>query len=101
MSEDVEYYEDALSNHTMSKEVKDIQRKKLRTVTFTSEVFQTLVDDETTVYLSNPTSSLSTSGSVKEINATQSFNIRNDKIARQFESNITFNVSKFMLQILY
>ncbi|XP_043521090.1 uncharacterized protein LOC122534487 isoform X2 [Frieseomelitta varia] len=93
VSEDVEHYEDALSNHTMLKEVKDIQRKKLRTVTFTSEVFQTLVDDETTVYLSNP-SSLSTSGSVKEINATQSFNIRNDKIAQQFESNITFNIPR-------
>ncbi|KAK9299291.1 hypothetical protein QLX08_007647 [Tetragonisca angustula] len=93
VSEDVEHYEDALSNHTMLKEVKDIQRKKLRTVTFTSEVFQTLVDDETTVYLSNP-SSLSTSGSVKEINATQSFNIRNDKIAEQFESNITFNIPR-------
>lgn len=98
VSEDVEYYEDALSNHTMSKEVKDIQRKKLRTVTFTSEVFQTLVDDETTVYLSNPVS-LSTSGSVKGINTAQSFNIRNDKIAQQFESSITCNVSKFMLQI--
>ncbi|KAK1126603.1 hypothetical protein K0M31_004232 [Melipona bicolor] len=93
VSEDVENYEDALSNHTMLKEVKDIQRKKLRTVTFTSEVFQTLVDDETTVYLSNP-SSLSTSGSVKEINATQSSNIRNDKIAQQFKSNITFNIPR-------
>ncbi|KOX67874.1 Poly(ADP-ribose) glycohydrolase [Melipona quadrifasciata] len=91
--EDVENYEDALSNHTMLKEVKDIQRKKLRTVTFTSEVFQTLVDDETTVYLSNP-SSLSTSGSVKAINATQSSNIRNDKIAQQFKSNITFNIPR-------
>ncbi|XP_060818752.1 uncharacterized protein LOC132908621 isoform X2 [Bombus pascuorum] len=93
VSEDVEYYEDALSNHTMSKEVKDIQRKKLRTVTFTSEVFQTLVDDETTVYLSNPVS-LSTSGSVKGINTAQSFNIRNDKIAQQFESSITCNIPR-------
>lgn len=97
VSEGVEYHEDTLSNNTVSKEIKDIQRKKLRTVTFTSEVFQTLVDDETTVYLSNPVS-LNISGSgVKGINPTQSFNIRNDKIAQQFESHITFNVSKLML----
>lgn len=80
-SEDVEYYEDALSNRTMSKEVKDIQRKKLRTVTFTSELFQTLVDDETTVYLSNPVS-LSTSGPIK------------DNLTQEFESHATLNVSK-------
>ncbi|KZC05097.1 Poly(ADP-ribose) glycohydrolase [Dufourea novaeangliae] len=80
-SADVEYYEDALSNHTISKEVKDIQRKKLRTVTFTSEVFQTLVDDETTVCLSNPVS-LSTSGTIK------------DKLAQEFESHVTFNIPR-------
>lgn len=96
MSEDIEYYEDALNNHTMSKEIKDIQRKKLRTITFTSEVFQTLVDDETTVYLSNPIS-LTTSGPVKGKNTTKSFNIKNDKIIQQLESHIIFNVSKFML----
>lgn len=97
MSEDIEYYEDALNNHTMSKEIKDIQRKKLRTITFTSEVFQTLVDDETTIYLSNPVS-LITSGPVKGKNTTKSFNIKNDnRIIQQLESRITFNVSKFML----
>lgn len=96
VSEDIEYYEDALNNHTMSKEIKDIQRKKLRTITFTSEVFQTLVDDETTVYLSNPVS-LTTSGPVKGKNTTKSFNIKNDKIIQQLESHIIFNVSKFML----
>ncbi|CAL7942886.1 unnamed protein product [Xylocopa violacea] len=80
VSEDVEYYEDALCNHTVSKEVKDIQRRKLRTVTFTSEVFQTLVDDETTVHLSNPVP-LSTSGSLKGIDTIQSFDIRTDKVA--------------------
>ncbi|XP_076282609.1 uncharacterized protein LOC143210048 isoform X2 [Lasioglossum baleicum] len=79
--EDVEYYEDALSNRTMSKEVKDIQRKKLRAVTFTSEVFQTLVDDETTVYLSNPVS-LSTSGPIK------------DKLAQEFESHVTLDIPR-------
>ncbi|XP_017765368.1 PREDICTED: uncharacterized protein LOC108554567 isoform X3 [Eufriesea mexicana] len=94
VSEGLEYHEDTLSNNTVSKEIKDIQRKKLRTVTFTSEVFQTLVDDETTVYLSNPVS-LNISGSgVKGINPTQSFNIRNDKIAQQFESHITFNIPR-------
>lgn len=96
MSEDIEYYEDALNNYTMSKEIKDIQRKKLRTITFTSEVFQTLVDDETTIYLSNPIS-LITSGP-KGKNTTKSFNIKNDnRIIQQLESHITFNVSKFML----
>ncbi|XP_076228660.1 uncharacterized protein LOC116433644 isoform X3 [Nomia melanderi] len=80
-SEDVEYYEDALSNHTTSREVKDIQRKKLRTVTFTSELFQTLVDDETTVYLSNPVS-LSTSGPIK------------DNLAQEFESHATLNIPR-------
>ncbi|XP_078039058.1 uncharacterized protein LOC144471154 isoform X1 [Augochlora pura] len=80
-SEDVENYEDALSNRTMSKEVKDIQRKKLRTVTFTSEVFQTLVDDKTTVYLSNPVS-LSTSGPIK------------DKLAQEFESHVTLDIPR-------
>ncbi|XP_043787326.1 uncharacterized protein LOC122712071 isoform X2 [Apis laboriosa] len=93
VSEDIEYYEDALNNHTMSKEIKDIQRKKLRTITFTSEVFQTLVDDETTVYLSNPVS-LTTSGSVKGKNTTKSFNIKNDKIIQQLESHITFNIPR-------
>ncbi|XP_076547457.1 uncharacterized protein LOC117608472 isoform X2 [Osmia lignaria lignaria] len=92
-SEDVEYYEDALSNHTISKEVKDIQRRKLRTVTFTSEVFQTLVDDETTVYLSNPVS-LSTPGTVK--GTTESFvaNVNNEKLAQQFESHVIFNIPR-------
>ncbi|XP_043263876.1 uncharacterized protein LOC122404047 isoform X3 [Colletes gigas] len=80
-SEDVEYYEDALSNHTISKEVKDIQRRKLRTVTFTSEVFQTLVDDETTVYLSNPVS-LSTPGTVME------------NLVQEFESHVTLNIPR-------
>ncbi|XP_076175326.1 uncharacterized protein LOC143150746 isoform X1 [Ptiloglossa arizonensis] len=80
-SEGVEYYEDALNNHTISKEVKDIQRRKLRTVTFTSEVFQTLVDDETTVYLSNPVS-LSASGTVME------------NLAQEFESHVTFNIPR-------
>nr|XP_033331431.1 uncharacterized protein LOC117223321 isoform X3 [Megalopta genalis] len=80
-SEDIENYEDALSNRTMSKEVKDIQRKKLRTVTFTSEVFQTLVDDKTTVYLSNPVS-LSTPGPIK------------DKLAQEFESHVTLNIPR-------
>lgn len=82
-SEDVEYYEDALSNRTISKEVKDIQRRKLRTVTFTSEVFQTLVDDETTVFLSNPVS-LSAPETVKDIPV------------QEIESHVTFNVSKFV-----
>ncbi|XP_076246440.1 uncharacterized protein LOC143186630 isoform X2 [Calliopsis andreniformis] len=80
-SEDVEYYEDALSNRTISKEVKDIQRRKLRTVTFTSEVFQTLVDDETTVYLSNPVS-LSASETVKEIPV------------QEIESHVTLNIPR-------
>ncbi|KAG6796010.1 hypothetical protein HZU73_08649 [Apis mellifera caucasica] len=93
VSEDIEYYEDALNNHIMSKEIKDIQRKKLRTITFTSEVFQTLVDDETTVYLSNPVS-LTTSGPVNEKNTTKSFNIKNDKIIQQLESHITFNIPR-------
>ncbi|XP_006620487.1 uncharacterized protein LOC102672308 isoform X4 [Apis dorsata] len=93
VSEDIEYYEDALNNHTMSKEIKDIQRKKLRTITFTSEVFQTLVDDETTVYLSNPVS-LTTSGPVKGKNTTKSFNIKNDKIIQQLESHIIFNIPR-------
>lgn len=92
-SEDVEYYEDALSNHTISKEVKDIQRRKLRTVTFTSEVFQTLVHDETTVYLSNPVS-LSTPGTVK--GTTQSFiaNVNNENLAQEFDSHVTFNIPR-------
>ncbi|XP_016920625.1 uncharacterized protein LOC108003054 isoform X4 [Apis cerana] len=93
VSEDIEYYEDALNNHIMSKEIKDIQRKKLRTITFTSEVFQTLVDDETTLYLSNPVS-LTTSGPVKGKNTTESFNIKNDKIIQQLESHITFNIPR-------
>lgn len=49
-SEDVDRYEDA-SSETMIREAKDRQRRKLRAITFTSEVFQTLVDDQTTVYL--------------------------------------------------
>ncbi|XP_006566143.2 uncharacterized protein LOC408282 isoform X1 [Apis mellifera] len=93
VSEDIEYYEDALNNHIMSKEIKDIQRKKLRTITFTFEVFQTLVDDETTVYLSNPVS-LTTSGPINEKNTTKSFNIKNDKIIQQLESHITFNIPR-------
>ncbi|KOC70768.1 Poly(ADP-ribose) glycohydrolase [Habropoda laboriosa] len=92
-SEGIEYYEDALNNRTVSKEVKDIQRRKLRTVTFTSEVFQTLVDDETTVYLSNRVN-LNTSGTVKGINRTQSFDIRNDQILPEFESHITLNIPR-------
>ncbi|CAK9832118.1 Poly(ADP-ribose) glycohydrolase [Anthophora retusa] len=92
-SEGVEYYEDALDNCTISKEVKDNQRGKLRTVTFTSEVFQTLVDDETTVYLSNPVN-LNTSVTVKGINTTQSFDIRNDKLVPEFESHITLNIPR-------
>ncbi|XP_012340617.1 uncharacterized protein LOC100869905 isoform X2 [Apis florea] len=93
VSEDIEYYEDALNNYTMSKEIKDIQRKKLRTITFTSEVFQTLVDDETTIYLSNPIS-LITSGP-KGKNTTKSFNIKNDnRIIQQLESHITFNIPR-------
>ncbi|XP_076685378.1 uncharacterized protein LOC143377687 isoform X2 [Andrena cerasifolii] len=80
-SEGVEYYEDALSNRAISKEVKDIQRRKLRTVTFTSEVFQTLVDDETTVCLSNPVS-LSAPGTVM------------DKLVQEIESHVTFNIPR-------
>lgn len=49
-SEDVDRYEDASCE--MVREAKDSQRRKLWAVTFTSEVFQTLVDDQTTVYLS-------------------------------------------------
>lgn len=48
-SEDVDRYEDASSE--MVREAKDSQRRKLWAVTFTSEVFQTLVDDQTTVCL--------------------------------------------------
>lgn len=51
-SEDVDCYEDASSE--MVREEKDAQRRKLWAVTFTSEVFQTLVDDQTTVCLSTP-----------------------------------------------
>ncbi|XP_043667791.1 uncharacterized protein LOC122628947 isoform X1 [Vespula pensylvanica] len=51
-SEEIEYYEDALSDEaTITKDTKDFQRRKLRAVAFTSEVYQTLVDDHTTVYL--------------------------------------------------
>lgn len=50
-SEGVDRYEDASCE--MVKEAKDSQRRKLWAVTFTSEVFQTLVDDQTTVYLSS------------------------------------------------
>ncbi|XP_032682695.1 uncharacterized protein LOC116849547 isoform X1 [Odontomachus brunneus] len=49
-SEGVDRYEDASCE--MVREAKDSQRRKLWAVTFTSEVFQTLVDDQTTVYLS-------------------------------------------------
>lgn len=48
-SEDVDRYEDASCEM-----VKDAQRRKLWAVTFTSEVFQTLIDDHTTVRLSTP-----------------------------------------------
>lgn len=52
-SEDsVDCYEDASCE--MVREAKDVQRRKLWAVTFTSEVFQTLVDDHTTVRLSTP-----------------------------------------------
>ncbi|KYM89815.1 Poly(ADP-ribose) glycohydrolase [Atta colombica] len=51
-SEDVDCYEDASCE--MVKETKDAQRRKLWVVTVTSEVFQTLVDDHTTVRLSTP-----------------------------------------------
>ncbi|XP_029167846.1 uncharacterized protein LOC114938189 isoform X2 [Nylanderia fulva] len=51
-SEDVDCYEDASSE--MVRETKDAQRRKLWAVTFTSEVFQTLIDDQTTVRLSPP-----------------------------------------------
>jgi len=51
-SEDVDRYEDASCE--MVKEAKDAQRRKLWAVTFTSEVFQTLVDDHTTIRLSTP-----------------------------------------------
>lgn len=47
--EDIDRYEDASCE--MVREAKDAQRRKLWTVTFTSEVFQTLVDDHTTVHL--------------------------------------------------
>ncbi|XP_070150861.1 uncharacterized protein [Polyergus mexicanus] len=50
-SEDVDCYEDASSE--MVREAKDAQRRKLWTVTFTSEVFQTLVDDQMTVCLNS------------------------------------------------
>ncbi|KAL6429300.1 hypothetical protein ACFW04_008186 [Cataglyphis niger] len=43
-SEDINYYEDASSE--MIKEGKDAQRRKLWAVTFTSEVFQTLLPQE-------------------------------------------------------
>lgn len=48
--EDVDRYEDASCE--IARETKDTQRRKLRAVTFTSEVFQTLVDDQTTLRLS-------------------------------------------------
>ncbi|KYN32482.1 Poly(ADP-ribose) glycohydrolase [Trachymyrmex septentrionalis] len=51
-SEDVDCYEDASCE--MVREAKDAQRRKLWAVTVTSEVFQTLVDDHTTVRLSTP-----------------------------------------------
>lgn len=51
-SEDVDCYEDASSE--MVREAKEAQRRKLWAVTFTSEVFQTLIDDQTTVRLSTP-----------------------------------------------
>lgn len=56
--EGVNRYEDASCE--MVREAKDAQRRKLWAVTFTSEVFQTLVDDHTTVRLS--TSPASESG---------------------------------------
>lgn len=51
-SEGVDRYEDASCE--MVREAKDAQRRKLWAVTCTSEVFQTLVDDHTTVRLSTP-----------------------------------------------
>ncbi|KAL6255201.1 hypothetical protein P5V15_013539 [Pogonomyrmex californicus] len=51
-SEDVDCYEDASCE--MVREAKDVQRRKLWAVTLTSEVFQTLIDDHTTVRLSTP-----------------------------------------------
>ncbi|XP_011250787.1 uncharacterized protein LOC105247989 isoform X1 [Camponotus floridanus] len=51
-SEDIDCYEDASSE--MVREAKDTQRRKLWAVTFTSEMFQTLVDDQTIVCLSTP-----------------------------------------------
>lgn len=54
-SEDVDRYEDASSE--MVSEAKDAQRRKLWAVTFTSEAFQTLIDDHTTVRLSTPPAS--------------------------------------------
>lgn len=54
-SEGVDRYEDALCE--MVREARDAQRRKLWAVTFTSEAFQTLVDDHTTVRLSTPPAS--------------------------------------------
>lgn len=51
-SEDVDLYEDASSE--MIRETKDAQRRKFLAVTFTSKVFQTLVDDQTIMPLSTP-----------------------------------------------
>lgn len=51
-SEDIDCYEDASSE--MIKEAKDAQRKKLWAIRFMSEVFQTLVDDQTIIDLSTP-----------------------------------------------
>ncbi|KAL0128352.1 hypothetical protein PUN28_003560 [Cardiocondyla obscurior] len=56
-SEDVDRYEDASCE--MIREAKDAQRRKLWTVTFTSDVLQTLVNDHMTVRLSTLPASVS------------------------------------------
>ncbi|XP_026670453.1 uncharacterized protein LOC108626129 isoform X2 [Ceratina calcarata] len=80
VSEDIDRYEDALSNHTVTNEVKDIQRRKLKMITFTSEILQTLVEDEATVHLSDPTKGVT--------------DVKDNKLAEQFESHVTLNIPR-------
>lgn len=63
--EEVDCYEDA--SNEMIRETKDYQRRKLWAVTFTSEILQTLVDDQTTVYLSTSPLSVKKSNELSQM----------------------------------
>ncbi|XP_015179358.1 PREDICTED: uncharacterized protein LOC107067927 isoform X1 [Polistes dominula] len=92
-SEDIEYYEDALNDEaTITKDTKDCQRRKLRAVAFTSEVYQTLVDDYTTVYL--PKSIDRKISGTDDNNITESVNVNNTTHGNPIEKSIQYLVNE-------